>query len=50
MPSQSGGHEGAVSKKPSARYVAGGSSGGIKVKTRAWREANKDRHKLFEKA
>jgi hypothetical protein len=30
--------------------VAGNNSGWIKVKTRAWREANRERYKLFEKA
>jgi hypothetical protein len=29
--------------------VAGGRSGWIKVKTAAWREANRERYKLFEK-
>jgi ATP-dependent DNA ligase len=42
--------EGIVSKKRVAPYVAGGNSGWIKVKTREWREANRERYKLFEKA
>jgi bifunctional non-homologous end joining protein LigD len=42
--------EGIVSKKRSAPYVAGSRSGWIKVKTATWREANRERYKLFEKA
>jgi ATP-dependent DNA ligase len=41
--------EGIVSKKRAAPYVAG-VSGWIKVKTRTWREANRERYRLFEKA
>jgi bifunctional non-homologous end joining protein LigD len=41
--------EGVVSKKRSAPYVAGHNSGWVKVKTRTWREANRERYKLFEK-
>jgi bifunctional non-homologous end joining protein LigD len=41
--------EGIVSKKRAAPYVAGTNSGWIKVKTAAWREANRERYKLFEK-
>jgi bifunctional non-homologous end joining protein LigD len=41
--------EGIVSKKRSAPYVGGANCGWIKVKTREWREANKERYKLFEK-
>jgi len=44
------GLEGIVSKKRSAPYVAGSNSGWIKVKTRTWREANRERYILFEKA
>jgi len=42
--------EGIVSKKRSAPYIAGVGCGWIKVKTQAWREANRERYKLFEKA
>lgn len=42
--------EGIVSKKRSAPYVAGVNCGWIKVKTREWREANRERYKLFERA
>jgi bifunctional non-homologous end joining protein LigD len=42
--------EGIVSKKRAAPYVAGVNCGWIKVKTREWREANRERYKLFEKA
>ena len=42
--------EGIVSKRRAAPYVAGSASGWIKVKTREWREANRERYKLFEKA
>jgi bifunctional non-homologous end joining protein LigD len=44
------GLEGIVSKKRSAPYVAGSNSGWVKVKTRTWREANRERYILFEKA
>jgi bifunctional non-homologous end joining protein LigD len=44
------GLEGIVSKKRMAPYVAGSRSGWIKVKTAAWRAANRERYKLFEKA
>ena len=44
------GLEGIVSKKRTAPYVSGNRSGWIKVKTAAWREANRKRYKLFEKA
>ena len=43
------GLEGIVSKRRMAPYVAGTASGWIKVKTAEWREANRERHKLFEK-
>src|SRR5690349_11403208 len=42
--------EGIVSKKRSASYVAGPASGWVKVKTRQWREANRERYELFEKS
>jgi hypothetical protein len=42
--------EGIVSKKRSAPYVGGAGCGWIKVKTREWREANRERYKLFERA
>ncbi len=42
--------EGIVSKKRSAPYVAGVNCGWVKCKTRQWREANRERYKLFEKA
>jgi bifunctional non-homologous end joining protein LigD len=42
--------EGIVSKKRRAPYVAGSNSGWVKVKTREWRDANRERYKLFEKA
>ena len=32
-----------------APYVAGTASGWIKVKTPEWREANRERYKLFDK-
>ena len=43
------GLEGIVSKRRAAPYVAGSSSGWIKVKTAEWREANRERYKLFDK-
>ncbi len=42
--------EGIVSKKRAAPYVGGIGCGWIKVKTQEWREANRGRYKLFEKA
>jgi len=42
--------EGIISKKRTAPYVAGVGCGWVKVKTQAWREANRERFKLFEKA
>jgi bifunctional non-homologous end joining protein LigD len=42
--------EGIVSKKRSAPYVAGVKCGWVKVKTREWRAANRERYKLFERA
>ena len=41
--------EGIVSKRRLGIYVAGPGSGWVKVKTAEWREANRERHKLFEK-
>jgi bifunctional non-homologous end joining protein LigD len=42
------GLEGIVSKRRDAPYVSGTRGGWVKVKTAAWREANRERHKLFE--
>jgi bifunctional non-homologous end joining protein LigD len=42
--------EGIVSKRRDQRYVSGKNTGWIKVKTAAWREANRDRSEIFEKA
>ena len=44
------GLEGVVSKKADEPYVSGKNPNWIKVKTRAWREANKDRWELFDKS
>ena len=41
--------EGIVSKRRMAAYIAGSRCGWVKVKTAAWREANRERYKLFEK-
>jgi hypothetical protein len=41
--------EGIVSKKRSAPYVAGTNCGWVKVKTQTWRQANRERYKMFEK-
>jgi bifunctional non-homologous end joining protein LigD len=43
------GLEGIVSKRRDSTYRSGQSRDWIKVKTAAWREANRDRHELFEK-
>jgi bifunctional non-homologous end joining protein LigD len=43
------GLEGVVSKKRDQPYKSGENLGWIKVKTAAWREANRERYKLFEK-
>ena len=43
------GLEGIVSKKRSAPYVAGPNCGWVKVKTQPWRQANRERYKIFEK-
>jgi ATP-dependent DNA ligase len=42
--------EGIVSKRSGSLYRSGKSSARIKVKCPAWREANRDRHELFERA
>jgi bifunctional non-homologous end joining protein LigD len=42
------GLEGVVSKLTYQRYRSGKNPGWIKVKTAVWREANGERHKLFE--
>jgi bifunctional non-homologous end joining protein LigD len=44
------GLEGVVSKKADQPYVSGKNVGWIKVKTATWREANKGRFKLFQRA
>ncbi len=41
--------EGVVSKKRAAPYRSGVRSGWLKVKCEAWRAANRERWKLFEK-
>jgi ATP-dependent DNA ligase len=41
--------EGVVSKRRNAPYRSGTTCGWIKVKTQAWREANRDRWRLFER-
>lgn len=43
------GLEGIVSKRRESIYLAGPNCGWIKVKTAEWREANRERYKLFEK-
>jgi ATP-dependent DNA ligase len=43
------GLEGIVSKRRGDRYRSGPNRGWIKVKRAAWRAANRERHKLFEK-
>jgi ATP-dependent DNA ligase len=43
------GLEGIVSKRRESLYRSGPTRDWIKVKTTAWREANRDRGKLFEK-
>jgi len=43
------GLEGIVSKLREDRYRSGKNPGWIKVKTAAWRAANRERYKLFEK-
>jgi len=42
------GLEGVVSKRRDGAYRSGPRCGWIKVKTQAWREANKERWRLFE--
>jgi bifunctional non-homologous end joining protein LigD len=44
------GLEGIVSKRVDSQYRSGKSSAWIKVKCAKWREANRDRHELFERA
>jgi hypothetical protein len=44
------GLEGIVSKRRDQRYVSGKNAGWIKVKTAAWREANRDRWEMFEES
>jgi ATP-dependent DNA ligase len=41
--------EGIVSKRRDGKYRSGTRSGWIKVKTAAWREANRERGRLFER-
>ena len=43
------GLEGIVSKKRSAPYLAGPKCGWVKVKTRPWRQANREHYSMFEK-
>jgi bifunctional non-homologous end joining protein LigD len=43
------GLEGIVSKRKHSVYQSGPTHDWLKVKTTAWREANRDRHELFEK-
>jgi bifunctional non-homologous end joining protein LigD len=43
------GLEGIVSKRRGAPYVSGTRGGWIKVETAAWRAANRERYKLFDK-
>ena len=44
------GLEGIVSKKGNQPYVSGKNAGWIKVKTATWREANRDRWEMFQRA
>jgi bifunctional non-homologous end joining protein LigD len=43
------GLEGVVSKRRSAPYRSGACRGWRKIKTAAWREANRERWRLFER-
>jgi bifunctional non-homologous end joining protein LigD len=43
------GLEGVVSKRRDAPYRSGTECGWVKVKTQAWREANRERWRLFER-
>lgn len=43
------GLEGIVSKQRSSPYLSGEACGWVKVKTRAWREASRERWRLFER-
>jgi bifunctional non-homologous end joining protein LigD len=42
------GLEGIVSKRRDSAYRSGKQPSWVKIKCQAWREANRDRHKLFE--
>ena len=44
------GLEGVVSKRRDAPYRSGECHDWLKVKTQAWREANRERWRLFERA
>jgi ATP-dependent DNA ligase len=41
--------EGVVSKRRNSRYLSGTRSGWVKVKSAAWRSANKDRGAMFRR-
>ena len=43
------GLEGVVSKRGDAPYRSGSKCGWIKTKIKSWREANKERWRLFER-
>ena len=43
------GLEGIVSKRCDSAYHSGKQTSWIKVKCQAWRDANRERHKLFER-
>jgi len=43
------GLEGIVSKRRDQAYRTGPNSGWVKVKTAAWRQANRDRWEMFER-
>jgi len=43
------GIEGIVSKRKEQEYICGRNPGWVKVKTARWREANRERWKLFER-
>ena len=43
------GLEGIGSKQRDSPYSSGKQSNWVKVKCHAWREANRDRHRLFER-
>ena len=44
------GLEGIVSKRADQPYRAGKTTGWVKVKCRSWREANRERYRMFEAA